>query len=105
MTIICLRQNFHRDTTPVPFISTVTVDYNCITSQFVPRPRQLSKNICIMTPKTTPYLPSAFYREPAPPSSCLGTNGQVTPTCYTGGPLAASPSSILTKAKQPKIKI
>jgi hypothetical protein len=41
-------------------------------------------------PRDTAYLPSAFYREPAPPSLYLRTNGQVTPTCYTGGPLGIS---------------
>ena len=43
-TIIRLRLNLYRETAPVPFTSAVTGDYNSITSQFVPRPHQLSIN-------------------------------------------------------------
>ena len=44
--------------------------------------------MCTWNPKTAPYPPSAFYRESASPSSCTVTNGRVTLTNTTGGPLA-----------------
>jgi hypothetical protein len=87
-TIFRLRLNLHRDTAPMPIYKFLYRDKYSSTSLTCTATRLQLKKICTMTPKTAPYLPSAFYREHYPLSSCLGDSRQVTPTNYTAGPLA-----------------
>jgi hypothetical protein len=89
MTIFCLRDDFYRDTAPVPFRGLVYRDYNPTVYQTCTATAPAPNKICTMTAKSTPYL--SCHRDsflPKVPGQVPGWLRQVTQPPFIAGPLA-----------------
>jgi hypothetical protein len=88
MTIFWLRNNFYRDTSPVPFLSFVYRDYISSIYQTCTATAPARNKICTWTAKSTPYL--SCHRDsylPKAPGPVAGWLRQVTQPPFIAGPL------------------
>ncbi len=95
MINFCRRDNLHRDTAPVPFLSIIYQDKDPSIYQICIANAPERNKTCARNAKSTPYL--TCHRESfsaKAPGPGIGWLRQVTLTNYTTGPLLASGGTI-----------